>query len=95
MNPKRENQREMTFNVHRQAETDWQSENRNDCRELKQKSKQKQSQELFCACNGLKCDGICRELHLYRERFAGVKGDSRGTPVNRQWAEKCPSAYEK
>jgi hypothetical protein len=34
---------------------------------------------LFCACNGLKCNGICRETNLYRKRTNGM--------------DKCPSAY--
>lgn len=53
---------------------------------------------LFCASGG-KCDGICRRLYLKKPRYAGVKsskkGDSRGTPASPQWAERCPSAYEK
>lgn len=37
------------------------------------------SSPLLCACNGLKCNGICRETHLYRKRTNGL--------------DKCPSAY--
>ncbi|KKN37094.1 hypothetical protein LCGC14_0767080 [marine sediment metagenome] len=60
----------------------------------------KQNQELLCACNGLKCAGICRETHLHRPRFtnptAKAINKSKATkdvPVRKQWAEKCPEAY--
>lgn len=39
--------------------------------------------KYYCACNGLLCNGICRQTHLGRKR---------------DWAEpkdKCPSAYTK
>ena len=54
---------------------------------------EKQVQELFCSCNGLKCDGICRETHLNRPRFANPK-PKKNVPLNKMWAEKCPEAYE-
>jgi len=57
--------------------------------------KQNQQTELLCACNGLKCDGICREQHLYRPRFANPKAATKGAVSRTQWADKCPSAYEK
>lgn len=51
---------------------------------------------LLCASGG-KCEGICREEHLHRPRYAGVKAgvkDERGQSGQSQWAERCPSAYE-
>lgn len=35
--------------------------------------------KLFCACNGLPCSGICRDLHLYRKR---------------EKLDICPAAYD-
>ena len=54
---------------------------------------EKQVPKLLCSCNGLKCDGICRATHLNRPRFANPK-PKKNVPVNKQWAEKCPEAYE-
>jgi len=33
---------------------------------------------VFCSCNGRKCDGVCREKHLYRRRDI----------------DRCPAAYD-
>lgn len=51
--------------------------------------------QLFCACNGLKCDGICRELHLNRPRFANPKTKKNNIALSIAWAKRCPEAYEK
>jgi hypothetical protein len=86
--------KEISFDGHWQSGFDKQI----DDRAKRQKSKNQPKAELQCASGG-KCEGICRELHLHKPRYAGVKsskkGDSRGTPVPSQWAERCPSAHEK
>lgn len=62
--------------------------------------KPKMQSQLFCACgNGLKCEGICREQHLYRARYASpmikTKAAKSFVPATRtQWADKCPESYE-
>ena len=53
-----------------------------------------QNDNLMCACgNNLKCEGICREQHLYRPRYTNstIKKD---VGVSKSWADKCPEAYE-
>ena len=83
MNPKRENQREVTFNVHRQFNEKPQPQ-----------PKQQQDQELMCACGSdVKCEGICRELYLHRPRMANPTA-KKDTGVQKSWADKCPEAYE-
>ena len=82
---------EMIFNAHWQPGTDKQM----DFAENRIVRKPKQNQELFCACNGLKCAGICRELHLYRKRMANPKVAAKGAKITKSWAEKCPEAYTK
>lgn len=49
-----------------------------------------QQTEILCACNGLKCEGICRELYLDKPRITKSK---TGSPV--VWSKRCPEAYEK
>ena len=39
---------------------------------------------FICACNGLKCEGICRETHLHRQR-----GIWASTPEQQG---RCPEA---
>ncbi len=69
----------------------------NKVRKVNQQS-QNPNRVLLCACGtGIKCDGICRELHLYRPRLANPaakKADKKAEPVRTQWAEKCPESYE-
>jgi len=43
-------------------------------------SEQKVVDNLLCACNGLRCSGICRKINLYRKR---------------KNQNICPSAYKK
>jgi len=68
---------------------------RTHCEKPNQQIRSKDNQELFCACNGLKCAGICRELHLHRERMANPKVTAKGAKITKSWAEKCPEAYTK
>jgi len=52
--------------------------------------------ELLCACTGLKCEGICRKLHLHRPRFASPTAKNTGKTANMkptQWAKRCPESY--
>ena len=48
---------------------------------------------LLCACTGLACEGVCRETHLHRPRFANPMA-KKDTGVQKSWAEKCPEAYK-
>jgi len=34
---------------------------------------------IKCACNGKKCEGVCREKHLHRKRT---------------FLKRCPAAYD-
>jgi len=81
-------EREMTFNAHWQPGFDKQIDDRNHRRVERQES------ELLCASGG-RCEGICREQHLNRPRFAGVKMPKNPNEKRKPWAERCPSAYEK
>ena len=95
MNSKREDQREMSFNSLHQIGS-------YDDRAHHPKPKQ-QDQELMCACgSNVKCDGICRELYLHRPRMTNpmvktkqAKNYIAGVQKNKNWADRCPSAYEK
>lgn len=86
----RESQQEMAARCHHQKSND-----KNEIH-FQKKFLGQESQNLLCASGG-KCAGICRELHLHRPRYAGVKAgvkDERGQAGRRQWAKRCPSAYE-
>ena len=60
-----------------------------------QQTKPKQDQELLCACGG-KCEGICREQHLYRERTANPTAKAKGAVGIKSWTNppnQCPESY--
>ena len=54
--------------------------------------------DLLCACNGAKCDGVCRKHNLNRKRVGLVDGrrlDKNGNPVYiNKPTNICPNAYE-
>ena len=52
-----------------------------------------QNDNLLCACTGLACEGVCRETHLHRPRYANPMA-KKDTDVKKSWAEKCPEAYK-
>lgn len=82
-------ERENAFVSHHQV-----NEAARSLRKLSDAIRNQQEPELFCACNSLKCDGICRELHLNRPRFANPTA-KKDSGVKKMWTEKCPEAYEK
>jgi len=49
---------------------------------------------LLCACNGLACEGVCREQHLHRPRVANPTATKKEADVVKSWAAKCPEAYK-
>ena len=82
----------MTFNANWQPGFDKQIDDRN------YRQNPIQDQELLCACTGTSCEGICKEQHLHRPRYAisiKPKGKESESAVREQWAEKCPEAYYK
>ena len=59
----------------------------------KKSNHNKQNKELLCACNGLACEGVCRETHLNRPRLANPTAKNQ-MPLVKSWAKRCPEAYE-
>ena len=57
------------------------------------RNRSKQDDNLLCACNGLACEGVCRETHLHRPRLANPTAKNQ-TPLRKSWAKRCPEAYE-
>ena len=66
---------------------------RTHCEKPNQQIKSKDDRKLLCACGG-RCEGVCREQHLHRPRFANPKATAKGAIGQTQWAKRCPSAYE-
>lgn len=40
-----------------------------------------EDKKILCACNGLECEGICRQNHLHHKRDWAIPKD------------RCPAAY--
>jgi len=93
MKNERQEKAEVAFDAHWQAGTDEQSDNRNDARRKAVQATQSDD-NMLCACTGLMCEGICRELHLHRPRFANPTA-KKDAAVNTSWTTKCPESYHK
>lgn len=66
---------------------------RSDDRNNRRQSSAQDDNNLLCACTGLACEGVCREMHLHRPRFANPTA-KKDAGVQKSWAEKCPEAYK-